>query len=375
MYLVKKFKIWYIIDAMRDFETKLLQPYEVSRAVYRCDSTERKMLYYAALRVQYTSYIGVLNMENKGYVAEFRISEMLYTLGMPNTQGNRELVKKAVKKIAQNTITLFEDDEHLDVLNWLQSGRYDGIKDTVRLVFTHDVGKLFVRCRDRFSLINLKTIGGLKSYFAMRYYEIALSYRGFEGKGENAPKTWYFEYSLDEIKTMFKVDGYNYQKGTNAFIDYVVKKPLAELNKHNADFTITAEKQVDPIDRRRAVGFKFTCKVCGAGRSKKKILAADSSTQKLIKRVENERIEAENDFTEIEKMKALYTADFAARLDEKQEQEALKPVKTMIAILEKEVYSEMLAAGYGLDGKQPKEPTAEKETKIKNSPEKELFLF
>ena len=354
---------------MRDFETKLLQPYEVSRAVYRCDSTERKMLYYAALRVQYTSYIGVLNMENKGYVTEFRISEMLYTLGMPNTQGNRELVKKAVKKIAQNTITLFEDDEHLDVLNWLQSGRYDGIKDTVRLVFTHDVGKLFVRCRDRFSLINLKTIGGLKSYFAMRFYEIALSYRGFEGKGENAPKTWYFEYSLDEIKTMFKVDGYNYQKGTNDFIKKVITEPLAELNKHNADFTITAEKQVDPIDRRRAVGFKFTCKVCGAGRSKKKLLATDTSTQKLIKRVENERIEAENDFEPIEKMKMLFPDEFKQRL---QARRAGNPLE-IERLAENEVYTEMLAAGYGLDGKQPKaskqkEPTAkEKKTGTKTT--------
>ena len=345
---------------------KLLQPYEVSRGVYRCDSTERKMLYYAALLVQHKPF---LDSKRPSYNAEFRISEMLFALGMANTDTNRKRIRKAVNTIAENTLKLFDDEDHLDVMNWLQRGIYDNKNDIVRLQFTEKIGELFVMCRKRFSLINLKTIGGLKSFYAMRFYEIALSYKGYAGKAENEPKSWYFERTLDEIKTMFKVDGYNYQKGTNAFIDYVVKKPLAELNKHNADFTITAEKQVDPIDRRRAVGFKFTCKVCGAGRSKKKILAADSSTQKLIKRVENELIEAENDFTEIEKMKALYAADFAARLAEKQEQEALKPVKTMIAILEKEVYSEMLAAGYGLDGKErktnkQKEPTAkEKKTR------------
>lgn len=345
---------------------KLLQPYEVSRGVYRCNSTERKMLYYAALLVQHKPF---LDSKRPSYNAEFRISEMLFALGMPNTQGNRELIKKAVKKIAENTITLFDDEDHLDVMNWLQRGIYDNKNDIVRLQFTEEIGKLFVMCRKRFSLINLKTIGGLKSFYAMRFYEIALSYKGYAGKAENEPKSWYFERTLDEIKTMFKVDGYEYQKGTNTFIDYVIKQPIAELNKKNPDFVITLEKQVDPLDRRRAVGFKFTCKVCGAGRSKKKVLAVDTSTQKLIKQAENERIEAENDFTEIEKMKALYMADFAARLDKKQEQEALKPVKTMTAILEKEVYSEMLAAGYGLDGKErkarkQKEPTAkEKKTR------------
>ena len=117
------------------------------------------------------------------------------------------------------------------------------------------------------------------------------------------------------------------------------------------------------------------------------MLAVDTSTQKLIKQAENERIEAENDFIEIEKMKALYAADFAARLEEKQEQEALKPVKTMTAIQEKEVYSEMLAAGYKLDGKKKaarksKEqkqntPGADEQVAQKeNSPEKkELTLF
>ena len=363
---------------------KLLQPYEVSRGVYRCDSTERKMLYYAALLVQHKPF---LDSVRPSYNAEFRISEMLFALGMANTDTNRKRIRKAVNTIAENTLKLFDDEDHLDVINWLQRGIYDNKNDIVRLQFTEKIGELFVMCRKRFSLINLKTIGGLKSFYAMRFYEIALSYKGYAGKAENEPKSWYFERTLDEIKTMFKVDGYEYQKGTKDFIDYVIKQPIAELNKKNPDFVITLEKQVDPLDRRRAVGFKFMCKVCGAGRSKKKVLVVDTSTQKLIKQAENERIEAENDFTEIEKMKALYMADFAARLDEKQEQEALKPVKTMTAILEKEVYSEMLAAGYKLDGKkkaarkskeqkQNTPPADEQVEQKENSPEKkELTLF
>ena len=238
---------------------KLLQPYEVSRGVYRCDSTERKMLYYAALQVQYTSYKGILNMELNGYVAEFRISEMLFALGMANTDTNRKRIRKAVNTIAENTLKLFDDEDHLDVMNWLQRGIYDDKKDVVKLIFTHDIGKMFIECRKRFSLINLKTIGGLKSFYAMRFYEIALSYKGYAGKAENEPKSWYFERTLEEIKTMFEVSGYEYQKGTKDFIDYVIKQPIAELNKKNPDFVITLEKQVDPLDRRRAVGFKFTC--------------------------------------------------------------------------------------------------------------------
>ena len=363
------------------YEPRLLQPYEVSRAVYRCESTERKMLYYSAMLVQHKPY---KPDERPRYLTEFRISAMLYTLGMANTDTNRKRIRKAVNTIAENTLKLFDDEEHLDVLNWLQRGIYDEKKDVVTLIFTDEIGKLFEECKKRFSLINLKTVGGLKSFYAMRFYEIALSYRGYMGKCENDSKTWFFEYSLEEIRTMFKIDesSYSYQKGTNTFITKVVKQPIAELNKNNPDFVIRLEKQVDYLDKRRVTGFKFVCKVCGSTGKRKKVLATDSETKRLSKQIENERIEAENDFKNIEQFKILYPDEFARRL---QERRASNPIE-MQAISENAVFESMQKDGYSIGGKKltgnkkddkPRKrstkPKAETENKEQAQEQPELF--
>ena len=92
---------------------KLLQPFSVSRATYKCGATERKILFFAALKVQQQS---TANPNISEYSAEFALSEILKTLGMNNTQGNRELIKNAVKTIAQNSLILAEDEKNLDVV-------------------------------------------------------------------------------------------------------------------------------------------------------------------------------------------------------------------------------------------------------------------
>ena len=279
---------------MGENDQKLLQPYSVSRAVYRCDSTERKMLYYAAVLVQHKPF---LDSKSPSYNCEFRISEMLLALGMSNNGENRKNIRKVVETIARNTIKVVNTEKKLDVLNWLQRGIYDDEKDLVLLQFTDKIGELFVECRERFSLINLKTIGGLKSFYAMRYYEIALSYRGYMGKCENPAKTWYFERSIDELRAMFLIDGYDMR--TDHFVDYAVKQPIAELNKLNSDFTITVEKLKNPLDRRRVVGFKFTCNVCKfAETTAKTELATKSVSTKKKKQKETENPELQEEIPE-----------------------------------------------------------------------------
>ena len=277
---------------MSENDQKLLQPYSVSRAVYRCDSTERKMLYYAAVLVQHKPF---LDSKSPSYNCEFRISEMLLALGMSNNGENRKNIRKVVETIARNTIKVVNTEKKLDVLNWLQRGIYDDEKDLVLLQFTDKIGELFVECRERFSLINLKTIGGLKSFYAMRYYEIALSYRGYMGKCENPIETWYFERSIDDLRMIFKIDkkSYDHKGGTKDFIEKVVKQPIAELNKLNSDFTITVEKLKNPLDRRRVVGFKFTCNVCKVAETTAKTELATKSASTKQKETEDLKLQEE----------------------------------------------------------------------------------
>ena len=279
---------------MSENDQKLLQPYSVSRAVYRCDSTERKMLYYAAVQVQHKPFVWN-ERKYKGYLAEFKISEMLLALGMTNTDTNRKRIRNAVETIAEKPIKVVDTEKKLEVLPWLRRGTYDEEKNIVQLVFTEEIGELFVECKERFSLIKLKIIGGLKSYYAMRYYEIALSYRGYMGKCENPIETWYFERSIDDLRMIFKIDkkSYDHKGGTKDFIEKVVKQPIAELNKLNSDFTITVEKLKNPLDRRRVVGFKFTCNVCKVAETTAKTELATKSASTKQKETEDLKLQEE----------------------------------------------------------------------------------
>ena len=240
---------------MTSKDNLLLQPYTISRATYKCGAVERKLLFFGALQIQKSKTAKNPNITE--YSAEFSMAELLSSLGMSKNNGNKELIKKAVATIADNKIILYEDQTNIDVINWIQRGI---VKDnTVTLIFSNPVGELFFNCKDRFSAINPLVIGSLKSYYSMRYYELALSYRGYAGKNGNKINQWYFSYSLDDLRTIFKCDAYQYDNGTRDFIKKVVKNPIDELNANNDEFSIMIDTIKDPNDARRTTGIKFLC--------------------------------------------------------------------------------------------------------------------
>ena len=237
-------------------DDKLLQPYEVSRATYRCSSLERKILYYSALIVQ-------KQRDKKAgydrYIAEFSISQMLHTLGIQKYDNAKANIIDAIEHISQTSITLCKDDKHLLVISWIQKGVFDDDKDKCILTFSEDIGRLFVECKERYSLINPLVIGALKSFYSMRYYELALSYRGYTGCKGNAQRQWFFTRTIGDLRKMFEVTAYDGQQGTKNFINKVVNEPIKELNATNPEFEIVIEKIYSPNDKRRLDGVMFKC--------------------------------------------------------------------------------------------------------------------
>ena len=307
------------------YEQKLLQPYEVSRAAYKCGAIERKMLYYAALLVQHRPY--KKGEEFSGYIAEFSIHDFCDILGLERNGGNYQLVKDSIKTIAENTITLYEDEEELQVLSWLQEGVYSQARNKIILVFTDKIGRLFCECREKFSLLNPHVIGSLRSFYSMRYYEIALSYSGL------AP--WEFTLTIDQIRTTFKID--SYEGRLNNLIQKVVKEPIEELNANNPDFSITILKIQDDSDKRKTAAIKFQCK---AFSKKQKIQKNDSPARKRTKRELNEIAEER---APIERARALFPEEFARRVEEIK---VKSPVPFVLALAETEAYESMKADGY-----------------------------
>jgi plasmid replication initiation protein len=93
-----------------------------------------------------------------------------------------------------------------------------------------------------YSKINLKDIGKLQSKYALRFYEIALSYSSMAGKANNRYDSWYFERTIEELRFIFGIPNDTY-KTKKDFKKNVIEKPIEEINKANIGLKITVKEE------------------------------------------------------------------------------------------------------------------------------------
>ena len=300
----------------------VLQPNKVSRAAYKCDSTERKLLYFATAKLE-NSFLTEGDVVVRRYTACFKIGEMLRALGMNNIASNRKRIREAIKTIAKQTITVLETEKKLVVMNWLQKAVYDEDENKVVLTFTDDVGMYLQDLKEQFSSLDFKTIGAIKSYYAMRYYEIALSYEGFKGQDGNQPHRWFFDLDLERLRIMFEIKDSAYRGRIDNITEKAVKQPIRELNAVNPRFRIDIERLKKG---RTLVGYRFICTdlahsnpVCDTELGSK--IALD----------------------DIERLKQKYFAEYAKRLAERAQ--SRQPYESL-AMIDFEIFEQMKSEGF-----------------------------
>ena len=302
----------------------VLQPNKVSRAAYKCDSTERKLLYFATAKLENSFQPeGDGDIVVRRYTASFKIGEMLRALGMNNIASNRKRIREAIKTVAKQTITVLETEKKLVVMNWLQKAVYDEDENKIVLTFTDDVGMYLQDLKEQFSSLDFKTIGAIKSYYAMRYYEIALSYEGFKGQDGNKPNSWFFDLDLERLRTMFEIKDSAYRGRIDNITEKAVKQPIRELNAVNPRFRIDIERLKKG---RSLVGYRFIC--------------TDLSTSSSVCETEGNSKQA---FDDIEKLKQKYFAEYAKRLAERAK--SRQPYESL-AMIDFEIFEQMKSEGF-----------------------------
>jgi plasmid replication initiation protein len=300
----------------------VLQPNKVSRAAYKCDSTERKLLYFATAKLE-NSFLTEGDVVVRRYTACFKIGEMLRALGMNNIASNRKRIREAIKTIAKQTITVLETEKKLVVMNWLQKAVYDEDENKVVLTFTDDVGMYLQDLKEQFSSLDFKTIGAIKSYYAMRYYEIALSYEGFKGQDGNEPNSWFFDLDLERLRTMFEIKDSAYRGRIDNITEKAVKQPIRELNAVNPRFRIDIERLKKG---RSLVGYRFIC--------------TELSTESSVCDVE---LSSKQAFDDVERLKQKYFAEYAKRLAERAQ--SRQPYESL-AMIDFEIFEQMKSEGF-----------------------------
>ena len=201
----------------------VIQPNIISQSMYSVSTSARRLIAMA---------MSLIRENNNEYKVEFSLSDFSKSLGLKDGEKQRRLIEAAAKECAQALITL-ENDEYLAFGPWFSkvvlTRSKAGEWDKITMVFSEELWEIILGFKKAFAKINLIDLGKLQSRYAIRFYELALSYAGFEGQGSNRRGEWYFEHTLDEIRVLFQIDPKKY-KQTKEFKRNIIDNSIEEIN-------------------------------------------------------------------------------------------------------------------------------------------------
>jgi hypothetical protein len=244
--------------------------------------------------------------------AAFTFPEFCKSLGMPVGGEQYKIFKDAVNECMRCLITVeTEPDENgkkeWKKFTWFTMASFDEKTGKATMKFSDELAAFLLALKWMYAKINLNDIGALQSKYAIKLFEMAMSYQSLKGKQGNADQSWYFERPIPELRKIMGVPQEAY-KETHLFKQYAIEKPLKELNKAGIGLEITPEgvKQ-----GRRIVAIRFDCKhTPRAVRGKRRETKAAPLPEPNPK-TENLREEKE-----LEHLKELYPTEFAELYEE-----------------------------------------------------------
>lgn len=225
-----------------------IQPNAISQSAYECGTNARKMIAMA---------MALLPMQPRGkedYTVSFTMNEFLTALNITDGTRTRELTRAAVKECARNVITVQDDENAYTLMPWFDKVNADWKANRFDMTFKSEIAKLLIELKGK-ARLDLIDMGKLQSRYAIRFYELAMSYAGFAGKNGNKEKCWYFEREVGELRELFAIAPGKYKQVARFRID-VVDKPIQELNAADVGFKVGIEY----IRKgKKLIGFRFCC--------------------------------------------------------------------------------------------------------------------
>lgn len=241
-------------------ENALIQPNKVTRSLYKCTVTAQKIFCYLVAEFQATKKLRAKVQENgksdRWVSLDFTLDK--YKISDFGGTAQYKLLKSAIKEVC--SLQLFiEDDISYTCMNVFEVGTFQKKNPTklnyqkVEFKFSEEFTNLLENnSKGCFTLCSLDKIAELDSFYSIRYYELAESWRGFEGlidesnfqsewtkKNITRPEaTWCFGFSIEQLRAMFSLN--NKYKETNNFVINVIEKPIEKLNEtlDNLEFKV-----------------------------------------------------------------------------------------------------------------------------------------
>jgi plasmid replication initiation protein len=223
----------------------------VSRSAHGLSATASKLAAMA---------MSLLPTDLSSLTAAFTFPEFCKALGMSIGGETYKIFKEAVKECMQCLIYLeTEPDEkgkkEWKAFTWFSVSTFDEKTGQATMRFSEELAGFLIALKWMYSKIDLKDIGELQSRYAVRLFEIAMSYRSMQGKGKNPSQTWYFERPVSELRKIMGVKEGTH-KETRRFREKVIEAPVKEINQAGLGIEIKPEgiKQ-----GRRLASIRFDC--------------------------------------------------------------------------------------------------------------------
>jgi plasmid replication initiation protein len=277
----------------------LLQHNVVSRSVHELSSTASKLTAMA---------MALLPPDLSSLTAAFTFTEFCKALGLPRGGESYKIFKASVDECMECFITIeTEPDEkgkkRWKKFTWFTVATFDEDTGQATMKFSDELADFLMALKWMYSKINLKDIGNLQSRYAIRLFEMAMSYRSLEGKNGNRAKAWYFERSFpDEIRYIMGI-GKEAYKDNHVFKQKVIENPINEINKAGLGLEI---KPTTVKQGRRIVAIRFEC--TSSSRSVKGKKRGIKEAIPLPESVLN--TESQQEEKELEHLRELYPDEF-----------------------------------------------------------------
>lgn len=288
-------------------QTNSLQPNQISQGLYKCSPMAKKLLAYVISDLKIVKWT---NSNFVSYETIFTTSDFLKTLGLKRVGSKtRTLIQQALIELQKSYIAIDTGDK-FETFPWVTHSVFAEPERKIAIELNHHLGQALMEIKKGFTVIQLIELGKLQSFYAMRFYEIAQSWKGKKGKEGNKKNEWFFAYSVEEIRKIFQMKDDEYSGRMNNFTTKVIDNPLEEVNE-KTNLNIVYEKIKDG---KAVIGFKFTC-------SEKveplKIAKTDS------KKLKQEKIDLNEERQKCEELKQNHAKRYAEILEQVQMQKTL----------------------------------------------------
>ena len=278
----------------------IIQHNSVSRSAHDLSATARKLAAMA---------MSLLPPDLSSLTAAFTFTEFCKALGMPEGGETYRIFREAVRECMQCLISIeTEPDEkgkkEWKEFTWFTVATFDEKTGHATMEFSDKLAGFLIALKWMYSKIDLKDIGDLQSRYAIRLFEIAMSYKSLQGQRGNASQKWYFERPITEIRMIMGVPKGAY-KETRLLRQKVIEGPIKEINRSGLGLEIKSEgiKQ-----GRELKSIRFACKKISRtirrvkGSGEKEAVPLPDSNPKTEDLLEEK---------ELEHLKELYPEEFA----------------------------------------------------------------